>query len=134
MLSLEMIGYFSDAPESQELPSPLLRPFFPSEGNFIAVVGNMGSGLLVRRIKRAMAEATALPVRSLNAPGAVGGIDLSDHRNYWEAGFAAVMVTDTAFFRNPNYHTTADTARTLDVERMALVVQGVHAAVVELAQ
>jgi len=134
MMSLEMIGCFSDAPGSQNLPSPLLSPFFPSEGNFIAVVGEVGGGMLVRRIKRAMAEATPLPVRSLNAPRSALGVDLSDHLNFWEAGYEAVMVTDTAFFRNPRYHTAHDTADTLDYTRMAQVVQGVHAAVQELAR
>jgi len=134
MISLEMIGYFSDARGSQDYPNRLVGLLYPSTGNFIGVVGNLGGVLLVRRIKAAMASATDLPVRSLNAPRSVVGIDFSDHMNYWDNGYDAVMVTDTAFFRNANYHTNLDTWLELDFIRMGKVVQGVHAAVVELAR
>ncbi len=133
MFSLEMIGYFSDASDSQRLPSSLLRLFYPTKGNFISVVGKMGQALLVRRVKRAMREASSLPVYSINAPRFIPGVDFSDHMNYWEADYPAVMVTDTAFYRNPNYHTTTDTTEKLDYERMAQVVEGVYAAVNELS-
>lgn len=129
MISLEMIGYFTDAPKSQKLPLAALRPFYPSRGNFIAVVGRLGQAPLVRRIKRAMKRATPLAVHSINAPRWVPGVDFSDHMNYWDAGYPAVMITDTAFYRNPHYHTARDTPDTLDYVRMAQVVQGVHAAV-----
>ncbi len=129
MISLEMIGYFTDAPSSQQLPLAALRAFYPSRGNFIAVVGKLGQALLVRRIKRAMKRATPLDVQSLNAPRWVPGVDFSDHLNYWDAGYPAVMITDTAFYRNPHYHTAHDTADTLDYVRMAQVVEGVHAAI-----
>ena len=134
MISLEMIGYFSDAQDSQDYPNRLIGFLYPSTGNFIGVVGNLRGPLLVRRIKAAMASATDLPVRSLNAPRFVLGVDLSDHVNYWDNGFDAVMVTDTAFFRNRNYHTNLDTWLQLDFSRMGKVVEGVHAAVVELAR
>lgn len=134
MFSLEMIGYFSDAPGSQRFPISLLRLFYPTEGNFISVVGKVGQGLLVRRIKGAMLEASSLPVYSISAPRSIPGVDFSDHRNYWEAGYPAVMITDTAFYRNPHYHTAADTAEKLDYKRMAQVVEGVHAAVSELSR
>ena len=130
MFCLEMIGYFSDAPGSQSFPTPALKPFYPSEGNFITVVGGPRQGALVRRVKTAMRGAAApLAVHSINAPTAVPGIDFSDHGSYWKAGYDAVMITDTAFYRNPNYHTARDTADTLDYRRMAMVVRGVHAAV-----
>ena len=130
MFCLEMIGYFSDAPGSQGFPTPALKPFYPSKGNFITIVGKPDQGALVRRVKTAMRHASPLPVFSINAPTAVPGIDFSDHGSYWKAGYdAAVMITDTAFYRNPNYHTARDTADTLDYRRMALVVQGVYAAV-----
>jgi Zn-dependent M28 family amino/carboxypeptidase len=133
MLSLEMIGYFSDAPDSQEYPLRVLHLFYPDRGNFIAVVGRFGETGLVRSIKRAMSGATTLPVRSITAPAALAGVDFSDHLNYWERGMAAVMVTDTAFFRNRSYHTKDDIAERLDYERMAKVVAGVFAAVQALA-
>jgi Zn-dependent M28 family amino/carboxypeptidase len=129
MLALEMIGYFSDAPNSQHFPMSLLSLFYPSQGNFIAIIGKLDQGLLVRGLKKVMRKATSLPVYSINAPGFVPGVDFSDHLNYWQAGYRAVMVTDTAFYRNMNYHSLHDTPDTLDYERMALVVQGVYAAV-----
>ena len=133
MLSLEMIGYFSDASGSQEYPLRVLHAFYPDRGDFIAVVGRFGEGGLVRSVKRAMSGATTLPVRSITAPAALAGVDFSDHLNYWERGIAAVMITDTAFFRNRAYHTRDDTPERLDYEKMAKVVAGVYAAVHALA-
>lgn len=134
MFSLEMIGYFSDAPGSQAYPNRVIGLLYPSTGNFIGVIGNMGNGSLVRQIKSAMAGATDLPVHSLNAPRFVVGVDLSDHASYWDVGYDAVMITDTAFFRNRAYHSNEDTPDRLDYARMAKVVTGVHAAVVALTQ
>ncbi len=134
MFSLEMLGFFSDAPNSQRYPHPLMNLFYPTQGNFIAVVGKLNQPMVVRRVKAAMQAASLLPVYSMNAPRSVPGIDFSDHRNYWEMGYDAVMITDTAFYRNPNYHTPRDTAETLDYQRMAGVVQGVYAAILALAQ
>ena len=105
MLSLEMIGYFSDARGSQQLPAGLLSIFYPSTGNFIGVVGRVSDGLLARRVKSAMSGAAPLPVYSISAPSVIPGIDFSDQLNYWHAGYNAVMITDTAFYRNLNYHT-----------------------------
>jgi hypothetical protein len=127
MLSLEMIGYFTDAPNSQSFPVKILKLFYPSRGNFIAIVGKLGQGSVVRRIKKAMRSASSLPVYSINAPPALPGIDLSDHLNYWNAGYPAAMITDTSFYRNIRYHTARDTPDTLDYEKMAMVVQGVCA-------
>ena len=132
MLSLEMIGYFVDTPGSQRFPLGILRAFYPSEGNFIAVVGKLGQGSVVRRVKRAMRGASPLPVYSINAPRWIPGVDFSDHASYWDEGYPAVMITDTAFYRNPYYHTARDTPETLDYSRMAMVVQGIHAAVLQL--
>ncbi len=129
MLSLEMLGAFSDAPDSQAYPVPALRLTHPTRGNFIAVIGRVGEGPLVRTISEAMRAATPLPVEFLNAPRTVEGVDFSDHASFWDVNYPAVMVTDTAFFRNPRYHTAQDTWDTLDYPRMAQVVQGVHCAV-----
>jgi Zn-dependent M28 family amino/carboxypeptidase len=127
MLSLEMIGYFSDEPGSQRLPDRSLAWLYPDRGNFIALVGRLDDFGLMRKVKAAMAGATPLPVRSLNASPTMQGIDFSDHLSYWNEGMPAIMVTDTAFLRNPNYHRAEDTAVTLDYARMARVVQGVFA-------
>jgi Zn-dependent M28 family amino/carboxypeptidase len=134
MIVVEMIGYFSDAPGSQRFPAPGLQLLYPSQGNFICVVGRVGEGMLVRRVKRSMLEASNLPVYSINAPRSIPGIDFSDHLNYWEEGYPAMMVTDTAFYRNPNYHSAADTAEKLNYEKMAQVVVGVYAGVKELSR
>ncbi len=131
MLSLEMIGYFTDAPRSQSFPLFVLRPFYPSAGKFIAVVGKWGWGQrrLVRTVRDGMQGTTPLPVYSINAPRVVPGIAFSDHLNYWHAGYDAVMITDTAFYRNPHYHAPTDTPDTLDYDRMAQVVDGVRGAI-----
>jgi hypothetical protein len=125
MLALEMIGYFDTTPGSQEYPSPVMKWFYPDRGDFIALIGRLGDVLTVRQVKSAMAGASDLPVYSMNAPRALEGVDFSDHRSYWDQGFPAVMVTDTAFFRNDQYHLAGDTAERLDYGRMAKVVQGV---------
>lgn len=135
MIGLEMIGYFTDESGSQQFPAPGLSLLYPSRGNFIAVVGKLGQGPLVRRIKKTMARGAApLPVESITAPTSFPGVDLSDHRNYWAAGYQAVMITDTAFLRNPHYHRASDRPETLDYKRMARVVEGVFAAVKGLAR
>lgn len=134
MMSLEMIGYFSDEPNSQSFPNPVLRLFYPSRGNFISIVGNFGQVNLVRKMKRTMQATTSLPVYSINAPGWLPGIDFSDHLNYWKNGFPAVMITDTSFYRNQNYHTAQDTLEKLDYNRMAQVVQAVHATILTLSK
>jgi hypothetical protein len=129
MLSLECIGYFSDAPGSQTHPVRLLNAVYPTVGNFIALVGYYEDGAVARRVKTAMMTATDLPVHSVNAPGFVVGIDFSDHLNYANEGFVGMMVTDTAFYRNKAYHTPQDTADRLDYVRMGKVVDGVYRAV-----
>jgi hypothetical protein len=134
MFSLEMIGYFSDARDSQHYPSSAFSLFYPTEGNFISVVGKTDDGMLVRRIKRAMTGATSLPVYSINAPRLIPGVDLSDHLSYWREGYPAVMITDTAFYRNANYHTLDDTAERLDYRRMGQAVGGVYAAVIDMTR
>jgi Zn-dependent M28 family amino/carboxypeptidase len=134
MISLEMIGYFSDEAKSQHFPLAVMRLFYPAEGNFVCVVGNLGQRSFARRLRNAMQGTTDLPVYCMNAPWFVPGIDLSDHRNYWELGYPAVMVTDTAFYRNREYHSPRDTADRLDYDRMAKVVVAVYQALLALVR
>jgi Zn-dependent M28 family amino/carboxypeptidase len=129
MLSLEMIGFFSDAPDSQRFPIPMMKHAYSDRGDFIALVGEFDDFATMRRAKALMSGASQLPVRSINAPSALEGIDFSDHRSYWAEGYPALMVTDTAFFRNARYHQADDLPETLDYRRMALVVQSVFALV-----
>lgn len=123
VMVLEMIGYFTDEPGSQRYPLAPLSQIYPDKGNFIGVVGNLASRREVAMVKKAMAAANSIPVESLAAPESVPGISLSDHASYWREGMAAVMITDTAFNRNPNYHQSGDLPDTLDYGRMAGVVQ-----------
>jgi len=129
---LEMIGYFSDEHGSQRHPSQLLRLIYPEKGNFITVVGRWEDRRFVKQMKGAMQGATPLPVESIAAPVEVPGIDFSDHRNYWPLDLPAIMITDTAFYRNDHYHTAGDTYDTLDYERMAMAVTAVRAAILTL--
>jgi Zn-dependent M28 family amino/carboxypeptidase len=127
MLSLEMIGYFSDQPGSQDYPVHALGLVYPEKGDFISLVGNFVDFGKMRRVKSLMLGATGLPVISINAPPLFPGIDFSDHLNYWAEGFPAIMVTDTASYRNKQYHKRGDTFDRLDYRRMSQVVQGVYA-------
>ena len=134
MYSLEMLGFFSDEPNSQRYPSRLLNLFYPSVGNFMTVVGTFGQENLTGRIRKAMQSATALPIYAIRAPKFLVGIDFSDHMNYWNNDYPAVMITDTSFYRNANYHTEHDTADTLDYERMAQTVTAVWNSVTYLSK
>jgi hypothetical protein len=127
MVSLEMIGFFSDDEGSQSFPFPGMTLLYPDKGNFIALVSRLQDWSHTRRLKAAMAGATALPVYSMNALPIVPGVDFSDHMSYWNQDIPAVMVTDTAFNRNVEYHRAGDTWDRLDYRRMAQVVQGVYA-------
>jgi len=125
MICLEMIGYFT---ETQPAPNWLFRLLYPDRGDFIAVAGRWADRGLTREVKRAMRSAGRISVVSFTAPRSAG-LDGSDQINYWDLGIPAVMVTDTSFVRNPNYHAPGDTAATLDYRRMAGVVDGVLNAV-----
>jgi len=130
MICLEMIGYYSDKRGSQEYPIGLMRLFYPEKANYIAVVGKIGQGKSIRKTRKAMRENSEIKVCSINSPAFVPGIDFSDHLNYWKYGYSAVMITDTAFYRNANYHEKTDTLETLNIDKMAEVVKGVFASIV----
>jgi hypothetical protein len=129
----EMIGYFSDAWGSQGYPALGIRLMYPQKGNYIAVIGKLDQRAFTKSFKVGMKGATDLPVYSMNAPKIIPGIDFSDHRNYWPLGINAVMITDTAFYRNKAYHGPDDTWDRLDYDRMAMVVVGVYEALAKLA-
>lgn len=132
MLSLETIGYYSDAPKSQHYPFPF-GLIYPSRGNFIGFVGNLRSVNLVREVVGSFRRHAAFPSEAVAAPGWMTGIGWSDHWAFWKAGYPAVMVTDTAPFRYTEYHTAADTPQVVDVERMARVVHGLAGVARDLA-
>jgi Zn-dependent M28 family amino/carboxypeptidase len=131
MVCLEMIGFFSDRPGSQHYPIPFMKLKFPKIGNYIAMVGNRRSKAFTTMFAGSFRKATDLPLVTLNAPAFVVGIDFSDHWSFGKFGYPAFMVTDSAFYRNPNYHSPADLPDTLDYSRMAKVVEGLAAAVEE---
>lgn len=131
MISLEMIGYFSDEMNSQTYPMKLMDIFYPNQGNFIAIVDSLTTNNAVD-LKAAINKYTDLPAYSINAPKAVTGVDFSDHRNYWSFGFPAIMITDTSFYRNKAYHTAEDTYDRLNYDSMAKVVFGLFMYIKEL--
>lgn len=129
MICFDMIGYFSDEPGSQSFPNEEIAKHYPDAGNFIVVVSRAGYEKFTLKVQKLMQKATSVDVRRANLPPAVGLAGLSDHRNYWEHGCDAVMINDSAFLRNHNYHTSGDTIETLDFDRMAGVVTGAFSAV-----
>ncbi len=126
MISLEMIGYYSDMPKSQKYPIQWMEYLYSDKGNFISIVGNTDQIGVTRFYKKEMRKTGKMPVYSMNAPSILAGIDFSDHLNYWLFNYPAIMITDTAFYRNKNYHTKDDTAEKLDYERMRMVVDGIY--------
>ncbi len=133
MICLEMIGYFADKPGSQVFPLPFFRWVYPTTGNFITLVSNLSSKGFLKRIKGGFKRGTNLPVETLSTVSLIPGVDFSDHRSFWKFGYNAVMVTDTAFYRNPNYHEKGDVPAMLDYERMEDVIEGLKSAIEELA-
>jgi Zn-dependent M28 family amino/carboxypeptidase len=134
MLSLETIGYFSDAPHSQKYPSPGLGVFYPTTGNFIGFVGNFPSRALVRRAIGVFREQAKILAEGAALPSFVPGVGWSDQWSFWQCGYPAIMVTDTAPFRYPYYHMVSDTPAKLDYDRFALVVSGMEGVIAELAK
>ena len=134
MISLEMIGYTDSRPGSQKYPFGL-KAFYPDRGDFIGVIGNWKSAGLLRKFSRQMRQVRGLPVETLSVPGNGGlipAVRLSDHAPFWDAGYPALMITDTSFFRNPHYHGATDILETLNLDFMAKVCEGVVRAVLAL--
>jgi len=132
MLSLETLGYYSSRPGSQSYP-PLLRYFYPECGNFVAFVSNLRWSRALARVHDAFRSQCAFPSARLASPAIVPGVSWSDHRSFWRAGFPAVMVTDTAFYRYAHYHCPTDTPEKLDFESLASVTTGLADALTALA-
>ena len=126
MISLEMIGYFNDAKNSQKYPLGFLKLFYGNKGNFITVVQKFNNKKFGRKFKRQMKQGATIKTKSIKAPKFVTGIDFSDHLNYWLFGYSALMITDTSFYRNFNYHEAGDTVNRLDISRMSKVIDSVY--------
>ena len=122
MISLETIGYFSDAPRSQKYPVAVLGAFYPKVGNFIGIVGNVRSRWLVRRAIAEFRKEGKIPTEGAALPAFIAGVGWSDQWSFWQHGYPGIMITDTAPFRYPHYHEATDTPDKLDYDRFALVV------------
>jgi Zn-dependent M28 family amino/carboxypeptidase len=133
MLSLETIGYFTNAPYSQHYPL-VVEPFYPKTGNFIAFVGNSASRALVRRAVQSFRRSARFPSEGAALPASVQGVGWSDQWSFWQQGYPALMVTDTAPFRYPHYHTPRDTPDRVDYAQLARVTQGIRAVVTDFAR
>lgn len=132
MLSLEMLGYFSDEENSQHYPFPF-NAFYPDRGNFIGFVANTGSIALVRRVVRVFRDRVDMPSEGVAAPERFSDIGRSDHWSFWQFGYQALMVTDTSNFRYPHLHRGSDTPDKLDFARMSRVVSGLYHVSTDLA-
>jgi len=124
MFSLEMLGYYRDAPGSQRYPFPL-GFFYPDRADFIAFVGDLGSRKLVRKAVSLFRRSSRFPSEGVAAPSSIPGVSWSDHWSFRRHGYPAIMITDTAFYRYPHYHLPSDTPERLDYERMARVTLGI---------
>ena len=133
MFSLETIGWYSEQPGSQRYPFPLSL-FYPSTGNFIAFVSNLSSRALLHESIASFRRQAKFASEGIAAPALIPGVDWSDHASFWEQGYPALMVTDTALYRYPHYHSAADTPDKVDYERLARVVAGLEQILRELAQ
>jgi Zn-dependent M28 family amino/carboxypeptidase len=132
MLSLETIGWYSDRRGTQRYPFPLSL-FYPSTGNFLGFVGNLDSRALLHEAIGSFRRHAAFPSEGIAAPRSIPGVDWSDHAPFWDEGYPALMLTDTAPYRYPHYHTAQDTPDKVDYERLARVVTGLAGMLRDLA-
>ena len=132
MVALETLGWYTDQPGSQRYPFPF-GLFYPDRGNFVGFVGNLPARGLVRRALAAFRASTPFPSEGVAAPGGMEGVHWSDHWSFWQAGYPAIMITDTALFRYPHYHAATDTPERLDYPSLARVTLGLAEVVAGLA-
>ncbi len=131
MVCLETIGYYRNEPKTQKYPFPF-RFFYPDKGNFIAVVGNLRSKPLVKSFTRHFMEESDFPVECVATFGFLTGIDWSDHWSFWHYGYPAIMVTDTALFRYPYYHSSEDTSDKIAYHQLCRVTHGIFGALTRI--
>jgi Zn-dependent M28 family amino/carboxypeptidase len=132
MISLEMIGYYSDTEGSQNYPLGFLKWIYGTKGNFITIVEKLRAGSFAKSFRENMLKEQTIRTKKFKAPSALAGIDFSDHLNYWNFDYSAVMITNTAFYRNKNYHKKQDVVEKLNIGNIGLVVDGVFRALLKL--
>ncbi len=132
MVSLEMIGYYSNEENSQVYPLGFLKWFYGNKGNYITIVQKSIEGDFSKQFKALAFKNNSLLTKSFRAPSFFGGIDLSDQRNYWKFGYSAVMITNTSFYRNANYHKKEDVLYNLNIPNIGLVVDGLFRTLKEI--
>jgi Zn-dependent M28 family amino/carboxypeptidase len=133
MISLETMGYYSDEKDSQHYP-PIFKPFYPSTGNFIGFVANTTSKSFLTKVTDLFEKHSDFPLESVASYETIPGIGWSDQWAFWKQGYEGIMVTDTATFRYPHYHTAEDTPDKIHYDRMAKVVDGLEKAISDLIQ
>ncbi|MBG8553569.1 M28 family peptidase [Hymenobacter sp. BT594] len=131
MVALETLGYYDDRKHTQDYPLAPLKWVYGNRGNYVTVAQKFGNGQFGRQFARRFRAVAALPVKRFKAPAWLPGIDFSDHLNYWHFGYPAVLLTDTAFYRNKHYHQPTDTLDRLDMRRLGLTVDALMAVVLE---
>ncbi len=132
MVVLEMIGYFNDREKSQFYPVKALKVAYGTEGDYILLAKRSGYGKFVKTFSKRFNEVQLVETRNIKAPSKMQGMDFSDHLNYWKYDYDALMITNTAFYRNHNYHQKTDTMESLDISRMAKVIDSVYGALINL--
>lgn len=132
MICLEMIGFFKDERKTQEYPIKLLSLIYGNKGNYITLVNKFNAGKFAKRFGRYFKKSNSIKTKKFTGPPGLPGIDFSDHLNYWKFGYSALMVTDTAFYRNKNYHHGSDTMESLDINRMSKVIDSVFYGLINL--
>ena len=133
MVCLEMIGYFVDSPNSQSFPVEEMKYVYGDVGNFILLAKQTEARAFVGKFSENFKEYTSIVTKSIEAsPSEAHGIDFSDHLNYWKLGYDALMITNTANYRNPNYHKSSDTIETLDIPKMMNVIDATALAIINL--
>ncbi len=132
MICLETIGYYSSKTDSQEYPIKEMKHLYGTKGDFVSVIQNEKAKRFSNQLTESMKSGNKIKTISFKGSSSVQGVDFSDHLNYWEFNYDAVMITNTAFFRNKNYHTSNDKLETLDVRKMSLVIQQLYTSIVNL--
>ncbi|WP_081693766.1 MULTISPECIES: M28 family peptidase [Planktothrix] len=134
MLSLETMGFYSQASNSQQYPVNILKLIYPNQGNFISFIGNISSRSLIHQAIGKFRNSAQFPSQGVSLPNFIPGVGWSDHWSFWEAGYPALMVTDTAPFRYPYYHTQHDTPEQIDYYGLTLVISGLESVIQDLIE